>query len=275
MDRLWQRYIAVTIGTKGGGEAVKFDGLRIVFQVEKTSESTANTAKISVYNLGGRGRALAEKEKTIVILEVGYGGGIEQLFYGDITRAYISRQGADWVTTMECGDGSEALRSAHIDKSYAPGTDLKQVINDVAQGLVDRGKVVMGSLLGIESEKAQGGISLSGRNKTILDELTAKQGLEWSVQDNVLQILPKDQDSGLQAVLLTPETGLVGSPVKREVDGGLGVEFKALIQPRLTPGRMVRIESREVDGDYKLVEVKFAGDTHADAFYAAGKAVAL
>ena len=275
MDRLWQRYIAVTIGTKGGGEAVKFDGLRIVFQVEKTSESTANTAKISVYNLSGKGRALAEKEKAIVILEVGYGDSIEQLFYGDITRAYISRQGPDWVTTMECGDGSEALRSVHIDKSYAPGTDLKQVIRDVAQSIVDKGEVVMGSLLGIESDKAQGGISLSGRSKTILDELTAKQGLEWSVQDNVLQILPKDQDNGLQAVLLTPETGLVGSPVKREVEGGLGVEFKALIQPRLVPGRLVRIESREVDGDYKLVEVKFAGDTHADAFYAAGKAVAL
>ena len=275
MDRLWQRHIAVTIGTKGGGEAVKFDGLRIIFQVEKTSESTANTAKISVYNLSGKGRALAEKEKAIVILEVGYGNSIEQLFYGDVTRAYISRQGADWVTTMECGDGSEALRSAHIDKSYAPGTDLKQVIKDVAQGFVDQGKVVMGSLLGIESEKAQGGVSLSGRNKTILDELTAKQGLEWSVQDNVLQILPKDQDNGLQAVLLTPETGLVGSPVKREVEGGLGVEFKALIQPRLVPGRLVRIESREIDGDYKLVEVQFAGDTHADAFYAAAKAVAL
>jgi len=274
MDRLWQRHIAVTIGTRGG-EAVKFDGLRIIFQVEKTSESTANTAKISVYNLSGKGRALVEKEKAIVILEVGYGDSIEQLFYGDVTRAYISRQGPDWVTTMECGDGSQALRSVHIDKSYAPGTDLKQVIRDVAQSIVDKGEVVMGSLLGIESDKAQGGISLSGRSKTILDELTAKQGLEWSVQDNVLQILPKNQDSGLQAVLLTPETGLVGSPVKREVEGGLGVEFKALIQPRLVPGRLVRIESREVEGDYKLVEVKFAGDTHADAFYAAAKAVAL
>lgn len=275
MDYLWQRYVAVTFGNKENSEAVKFDGLRVIFQVEKNSESNPNTAKISVHNLGAQGRALAERKNAIVILEVGYGERIEQLFYGDITRAYISRQGPDWVTTVECGDGSDALRSVHIDKSYAPGTDLKQVIKDVAQSFVDQGKVVMGSLLGIESEKAQSGIALSGSSKPILDDLTAKQGLEWSIQDNTLQVLPEDRDSGLQAVLLTPETGLIESPVKREVNGGMGVEFKALIQPQLTPGRLVKIQSREIEGVYKLNEVAFQGDTHGQPFYASGKAVQI
>ncbi len=275
MERLWNRYVAVTLGSKEGGDEVRFDRLRVIFQVEKTSESNPNTAKISIFNLSPEGRALAEREKAIVILEVGYGENIEQLFYGDITRAYISRQGPDWVTTVECGDGSDALRSAHIDKSYAPGSDLKQVIRDVAQSFVDQGKVVMGSLLGISSDKAQTGIAVSGGSKQVMDELTAKQNLEWSVQDNTLQVLPKDQDSGLQAVLLTAETGLVGSPVKREIDGGVGVEFKSLIQPQLVPGRLVQIQSREVDGIYKLRTVTFAGDTHGQAFYASGKAVAI
>jgi hypothetical protein len=275
VDHLWQRYVAVTFGNQETSEATKFEGLRVIFQVEKNAESNPNTAKISVYNLGARGRALAERQKAVVLLEVGYGNRRDQLFYGDITRAYISRQGPDWVTTVECGDGSDALRSVHIDKSYAPGTDLKQVIKDVAQSFVDQGKVVMGSLLGIESEKAQSGIALSGSSKPILDDLTAKQGLEWSIQDNTLQILPTDQDNGLQAVLLTPETGLIGSPVKREVDGGMGVEFKALIQPQLTPGRLVKIQSREIEGVYKLNEVAFQGDTHGQAFYASGKAVQI
>lgn len=275
MERLWNRYVAVTLGSKETAEAVKFTGLRVIFQVEKNLESNPNTAKISVYNLSAQARALAEKEKAVVILDVGYGENIEQLFYGDITRAYISRQGPDRVTTIECGDGSNALRSVHIDMSYAPGTDLKQVIKDVAQSFVDQGKVVMGSLLGIESEKAQTGIALSGSSKRIMDNLTTKQGLEWSIQDNTLQILPTDEDSGLQAVLLTPETGLIGSPVKREIQDGPGIEFKALIQPRLVPGRLVKITSREVDGLYKLRSVSFAGDTHGQAFYAGGKAVQI
>jgi hypothetical protein len=275
VEQLFKRYIAVTFANKENSEATRFTGLRVIFQVEKNSESTANTAKISVFNLSAKGRALVERKKAVVILEVGYGQKIAQLFYGDITRAYISRQGPDWVTTVECGDGSEALRSVHVDKSYAPGTDLKQVIKDVAQSFVDQGKVVLGSLLGLESETAQAGMALSGGSKTILDDLTAKQGLEWSIQDNTLQVLPKDKDSGLQAVLLTPSTGLIGSPVKREIEGGSGVEFTALIQPQLIPGRLVMIKSREIDGVYKLRAVSFSGDTHGQSFYASAKAVAL
>jgi len=273
MEHLWQRYAAVTLGNRENGEAVKYDGLRIVFQVEKNSESNANTAKISIYNLGSKGRALAERKKAFVLLEAGYGERFEQLFYGDVTRAYISRQGPDWVITAECGDGSVALRSVHIDKSYAPGTDVKNIIQDVVQGFVDQGKVVIGSLLGLKSEKAQSGMALSGAGKSILDDLTRKQGLEWSIQDNTLQILPSDRDIGRQAVLLSPSTGLIGSPIRREVEGGQGVEFKALILPQLFPGRLIKIESRQVTGFFKLREVSFAGDTHGQPFYASGKAV--
>jgi len=275
MDQLFSRYAAVTIGGKQSGEAVRWDGLRVVFQVEKNSESHANTAKISVYNLGEKGRALAEEENAFVRLEVGYGAHIEQLFLGDISRAYVSRQGPDWVTTVECGDGAAALRSVHIDKSYAPGVDYKDVIDDVVQSFVDQGKIVVGSLLGVKSERAQTGIAVSGSSKDVLDDLAARQGLEWYIESNALYMLERGVDAGRRAVLLTPETGLVGSPIRREVDGGMGVEFKSLIQTELVPGRLVRIESRAVTGDYKLRAVAFAGDTHGQAWYATGQAVAL
>ena len=124
MGALWNRYAAVTLFNKNSSEAVKYDRLKIIFQIEKNSESNANTAKISIFNLSEKGRALAEQKGGRVLLEVGYQSSIEQLFVGDITRAYISHQGADWVATVECGDGADAIRSVHIDKSYAPGVDF-------------------------------------------------------------------------------------------------------------------------------------------------------
>jgi hypothetical protein len=275
MTVFWDRYAAVTLGGKDSGRAEKFEELRIIFQVEKTSESNANTAKISVYNLSSKGRALVEEKKAFVLLEAGYRNSFAQLFIGDITRAYITRQGPDWVTTAECGDGALALRSTHVDKSYAPGTDYMDIIKDVAQSFVDQGRVVIGSLLGVKSEKTQSGLSVSGSSQKVLDELTGKQDLEWFIQDNTLQMMPKDSGSGLEAVLLTPQTGLIGTPIKREVDGGAGVEFKALLQPELVPGRMVKIESRQVNGFFKLRQVAFAGDTHGQPWYAGAKAVAL
>lgn len=276
MEYLFDRYAAVTLGNKETGQGKKYEGLRVIFQVEKNSESNANTAKVSIYNLSEAGSALAEDEHATVLLEVGYDTRIEQLFQGDVSRAYISRQGADWVTTVECGDGADALRSTHIDKSYAPGVNYNDVINDVVQSFVDQGKVVIGSLLGVKSEKAQTGIAVSGSSKAVLDDLAARQGLEWYIEGNALYMLEHGADAGLQAVSLTSETGLIGSPIRREVDGGMGVEFKSLILPQLVPGRLIRIESRRIDGAfYKLRSVGFAGDTHGNAWYATGKAVAL
>ena len=275
MTVFFDRYAAVTLGGRSSGRAVRYEGLRVVFQVEKSSESNANTAKVSVFNLSVEGRALAEEEKAFLLLEAGYRGRFGQLFVGDITRAYISRQGPDWVTTVECGDGSRALRSTHIDKSYAPGTDYADIFKDVVRSFVDQGKVGIGSMLGVKSEKAQTGLSLSGNSKAVLDDLTEKQGLEWSIQDETVQVLPKNAHIGRQAVLLTPDTGLIGSPIRREVDGGAGVEFRTLLIPALLPGRMTKIESRQINGFFKLRQVNFSGDTHGQSWYADGKAVAL
>ena len=150
-----------------------------------------------------------------------------------------------------------------------------QVIKDSAQAFVDQAQVVIGSLTGMKSEKAQAGLTLSGDGKAILDGLAEKQGLEWSIQDNTLQVLAKDGHNGRQAVLLSPATGLVGSPIAREVEGGQGVEFKALIQPKLIPGGLVQIQSRHVSGTFKLRSTAFAGDTHGNDWYAKGKAVAI
>ncbi len=269
MQQLWRRNIALTLGVKDTDEAVKITDLRIIFQVEKNSESNPNTAKISVYNISPETRSIAEKEGAVALLEVGYQDNLEQLFYGDITKSYISRQGSDWVTTVECGDGDQALRSTHIDKSYAPGTDLKTVIADTVKSFKDQGQVIIGSLLGVKSEKAQNGLAATGSSKDILDKLAEKMGLEWSVQDNILQVVPKDSDLGDDAVLLTPETGLIGTPVIREKEG---IEFTALIQTtRFMPGRLVTIQSSLVNGSYKIKSVNFAGDSHGPAFYATGQ----
>ncbi len=276
---LFDRSVAVTIGSRKTGDAKKFIGLRTIFQVEKTSESFPNTAKISIYNLAESSRALVRATDPFVMLEVGYGGDLSILYVGDISRAYISRQGPDWVTTAECGDGLNAIRRVSVDKSYAAGTDYKTIIRDVAKTLVDEGKVALGSLLGIESKIARRGDVVSGASKDELDRLTENQGLEWSIQNNTLQVNPKDQALADDAILLTPETGLVDVPVLRDTKyEKTGVEFQCLIVPKIAPGRLVRIrceQNKTVNGFYKVESVNFSGDTHGQAWNANGTAVAI
>ena len=273
MGQLWNRKAIVTMGPKGG-QGVRIEGLRVSFDIEKTNEKSANNAKVLIYNLNESNKSLLKtKEDLSLTLEVGYGANsVDLLFTGDIVRSTTQRRGADFVSTIEIDDGDEALTKATLEKSYEAGTDMKTVIQDALQSMKDTGQVVIGSIGSIKDDIAQNGFSASGLASSIVEQITSKQGLEFSIQDNETQILEAAEDTGEEAIVLTPSTGLIGSPriglIGKEATKQDGIEFKALIQTtRFKPGRKVKIKSREVDGFFKILKSKFAGDTHASAWY--------
>ena len=267
MALLWKRNIAITFGPKGG-EGIKVVALRASFELEKTSESSANTAKITIYNLNENHRGLLQNEENVlIILEVGYGEELGQLFIGDVTKVSIMKKGPDWVTSIEAGDGDQGLKDATLDKSYKAGVSLKTVVDDAIKSIKSTGAIVTGTIKGLKEEISQNGFSVSGLAQSVIDDITKKQGLEWSVQDNELNIIPVDEDTGENAMVLTSTTGLVGSPIRREK----GIEFMSLITSvEARPGRAVKIESRDITGFFKLRKVTFVGDTDGNAWYMKG-----
>lgn len=272
MGLLWQRRAGATFGVKGE-EGTKVTGLRIFFDIEKTSESSANTAKIIIYNLNESNRDLLKnKENLFILLEVGYKDEVDQLWIGDIKTSFSGRKGTDFITTIESEDGGQAIREARIDKSYAAGVNIKTVISDVANTMKEAGAVAIGTLSRVKDEVAQNGLTISGMSKVIMDDLIGKQGLEWSIQDNEAQFLEPKGETGEEITLLTPQTGLIGSPVNRKD----GLDFKALIQTtKIRPGRSVKIQSRQFDGLYRVGKARYLGDTHDKPWYIMCEAIEL
>lgn len=273
MAQLWNRKAVVTMGPKGG-QGVRTEGLRVSFDITKTNKKSANSAKIMIYNLNESNKSILKtKENLSLTLEVGYGvNNVDLLFTGDIVRSSTQRSGPDFISTIEIDDGDQALTSATIDKSYVAGTNMKTVVNDALQSMKDAGQIIIGSVNSIKDDIAQNGFSASGLAANVIDQITKKQGLEFSVQDNETQILGEDEDTGEEAIVLTPSTGLIGSPriglIGKEAAKIDGIEFKALIQTtRFKPGRVAQIKSREVDGFFKILKSKFTGDTHAPAWF--------
>ena len=273
MSQLWNRKAIVIMGIKGE-QGVKIEGLRISFDIEKTNTKSANNAKVLIYNLNESNKSiLKSKEDLSLTLEVGYGAnGVDLLFTGDIVRSTTQRNGADFITTIEVDDGDESLRKAKLEKSYAAGASEKTIVEDALQSMKDAGQIIIGSIASLKDEVAQNGFSASGLASNIVEQITSKQGLEFSIKDNETQILGTDEDTGEEAIVLTPSTGLIGSPriglIGKEASKTDGIEFKALIQTtRFKPGRKVKIKSREVDGFFKILKSKFTGDTHAPAWF--------
>ena len=272
MAQLWNRKAVVTMGPKGG-QGVKIEGLRVSFDIVKTLGKPSNNAKIKIYNLNDSNKSiLATKENLLLKLEVGYGDNVDLLFIGDIVRSTAQRNGADFISTIEVSDGDESLRKATLDKSYVAGTNEKTIMEDALNAMKETGQVIIGTIATIGNNIAQNGFSATGLASDIVDGLAKKQNHDFSIQDNETQILKVDADTGEEAIVLTPSTGLIGSPgiglIGEDSSKIDGIEFKALIQTtRFKPGRIAQIKSREVDGFFKILKSKFTGDTHAPAWF--------
>lgn len=289
MSDLFNRAVQVSVGEKNG-DGIQIRGLRVTFNIEKSLEEQPNNSRIQIYNLSERSRAIIEDRKTAIILEAGYGqwvgdgntnterfnGNLKKIFVGDVARVRTEKNGPDIVTSIEAGDGEVSYNNSKMNASYAPGTRAGQVLD----GIISSFELTKGMVSGFNvNDQFQQGLSLSGLTRDHMSNLANRQGLEWSIQDNQLQILRPGDGTTQEAVLLNPFTGLIGSPFKDKIvnqdlltkkdgkEATSGTEAVSLLNADIRPGRYVRIESQFVNGNFKVVKVTHEGDTHSTTWY--------
>ncbi len=282
MGELYLRKVVVDIFPPSGS-GKRIDDLRIRFKIEKTNESTPNDAEIEIYNLADTTRTMLEAPKTKVQVSIGYLGlnpdgfvggtsSVAPVFIGDVNKTKHHQKhdpiaekglkqkvdGCDIVTEIKAADGGNQYRNGHIDKGYPPNVKLADVLTDFGTSM----GLQKGRQEGIPDKTYANGLAFSGLTRDHLDTMTKANGLEWSVQDESLQILPAATGSSESVILISPDTGLVGIPHPT----AKGVEFDCLIQPLLRQGRRVQIKSRVISGTFKLRVVKHDGDSFSGDF---------
>lgn len=281
MARLFQREVKVQVGELlihsqlevVEGKTVK-QGLDVVFEAERSTQRSANTAKVVLFNLNPQHRAAVQQleKDDEVSIEAGYAGSIGEIFRGNIRDGNSTRNGPDWATTVEAGDGEVALRSARINESFPAGTALETVMRRLTTKLgvgkgnsiekLARSFVAQGRQLGNEFLE---GTAVSG---SVADQLTSmfdSVGLEWSVQNGAMQVLDKGGALDRTAVLLNKSTGLVGSP---EVGKDGVLKVVALLQAEVFPGRKISVEAKGIGGSiFTVRRVKYTGDTAGQPWY--------
>lgn len=272
--RLFQRAWRVTVDT------LESTDLDITFKVQRGLYTRAGTAEIELFNLSEDHRAQARRwrtraadgavHRTRVRLEAGYAEGTSVIFQGNVRRVDTRREQPDWVTKVTAGDGEESLRSARGARAFGPDSRIEEVIRYAAEamgvGLGNLPDALASAELDRVGSILPGGAVVHGRVERQLHHLLRSCGLEWSIQDGVLQVLPRGGALARTAVLLTPDTGLVEAP---EVGLHRIVTCKALIQPDLVPGAQVRLESAVVTGYYRVEQVEYSGDTRGGDWTAA------
>jgi hypothetical protein len=164
------------------------------------------------------------------------------------------------------GDGGRAYKHARVAESFKAGTSSGDILRRlVAKCGWDAGNAA--SYYSSFTSQAVNGYSVEGPVYQALTDLLAAEHLTWSVQGGALQILPARGYMASQAILLTPDTGLLGSPEwgSPEHKGKQRrLKLKSLLQAQLVPGGRVKVESQTATGVFAIQEVEHQGDTEGD-----------
>lgn len=293
---LFDRAVEIAVGAAGGASTA-ISGLRCSFEVRKTEDSKENAIRLSVYNPSDATRAALERVANRVTVSAGYAGsGPQLLAIGDILYGETDFSFPDIVTAVEAADGGTALRTKRASVSFAAGTSAKAMVEDLVARLdVDRPEYQV-DLEGVFTS----GWSFIGKVRDGLDQLAARFGFAWSVQNNALQITKAREPSPRQAVYLSADTGMIGVPAllddvrsadEKSTDDEKagaapknesalqerlrlrkmekpGLRVRSLLNPSLIPGDPVLIHST-IRGDKacRILSVTHRGDTHGQDWY--------
>lgn len=264
MAELFGRFCAVTV------ETAKITGLRMAFKVVSSLEPEPNVCELSIYNLNADNRGKLQTDDAVATqIEAGYNSRHEILFLGDLRRVITTRQGPDWITTLKAGDGETKYATSSINEAFAPGTAIITAVKTMADRLGikigDTEKRLLNATHRAGITQFINGLVSSGFTRDQLTEALKGLGLKWSIHQGTLQVLGLEDTTNEPVVLLTPQTGLIGSPSPGEK--GI-VKITALLTPGIRPGRKIRLECAGVPkAFYRIEKVTHTGDTHGQSWY--------
>ena len=297
---LFNRICSLVIG-KEGGKGRELSGLRVAFSIQKGATKSPNKCTVKVWNTAPETRALIEVIGNVMILKAGYSEdiGATTIFSGNVTRTLTVREGPDWITELELQDGFMEFRDAKVSLSFGKGATVLQVVTAISKKF---GLPVRPLPADVAEKTYPAGFAFVGRVRDAMDKACENGGLEWSIQNREIQIIKKSGVFKQNAYLLSPDTGLLGSPMQesktmtekaaakegiasqqpgvrktteRDKDGEvqevlqvLGYKVKSLLQPLIEPGGYVQVRSKGIAGEFfRIEELNHTGDTRGNEWH--------
>lgn len=265
---LFDRRVSAIVGDRRfeGGSA--YTDLRIAFKVTQSLDAKENTADCTISNLNEQSRgAISLQKKPQFIIEAGYVGLTGLVFKGTAEKIIHKRTSPGFLTEVNASDGAKEGKRV-VNVAVAPGSTVQDIVNLIAQTM--RISVVNEASESISIATYINGYTASGTAKTELDKIMKSIGVRWAVVDGRLILLGKNKTTKEEAVLLSEDTGLIGTP-ERTYDAKrpkqLLFSAKSLLQSKLKPGRRVVVKSKELNGTFRVEVSTHTGDTHGSEFY--------
>lgn len=261
-------------------DAVQTFGLRIGFKVKRSITPVGDNATVQIYNLSPSSRAqLAQRnvyltrKEPIRYLQVhaGYVSNMGAIFNGVIIRVVNQRDGADWITTIEASAALAQAFSNSLEKSWKTLTPVQDVIKELFKSTKLGDPVFSVEATAAIAGKFMDSFVTTGSAYESLKRVIDGLGLTWSPGlKGIVVTKPGDPKDATKVFKVSENTGLIGSPKVTD----MGADIRMLIDPRISPGILVEVESETLDAStvglnqkYTVWSVNISGDTHTNDWY--------
>lgn len=268
-----------------GGTGLDLSQLRFKFSVKHSESMTPNTADIRVYNIDPNTVAQIRSEFKRVILQGGYPGNTGVVFQGNIKQVIEGRESAtDTFVDFNCGDGDLAYNFAVVNTSLKAGSTSTDQLNAVASSMSSKGVGLATPGTQPPTQLPRGKV-MFGNARDYARGIAQTTGQSFSIQNEKMQFIPVKSYLKGTAVVLTSDTGMIGTPQQTNE----GVNVKCLMNPLIRPGGRIQINNKSVqrvkinlanpndpanvapplsaDGTYYVLIVEHSGDTRGIEWY--------
>jgi hypothetical protein len=243
---------------KPGQRGRQWSDLHMRFRVHHKPGGRLNTGSFEIYNLPKDVVSLAREKDTLVRFRAGYAIPT-LLFQGNpvIKATKEEKEGVDRLLVIEALDGKRKFEETILDICFEDQVTAIEVFEHIEQQLgLPRGVIQISSEIVFSQ-----GLTLTGPADRALDRLARMSDAQWSVTDNVLEVLEKGKTYNTNTV---PEYSTESGTLLSVAYKKKGVEAKVLLDGTMRPGRRFTTHQPPNYRAYKARDVVHEGDSGFD-----------
>jgi len=254
---LYKRIIKVDIG--GLSETLSYPALKIEFKGEIDDDNESDIFMIKIFNLS-ISTINKIKKGADISLQAGYEDNFGTLNIGKVVSVSNFKNSTEYVTEIKMSTDTDSWTNDYINQVFNPPITSKQILerlvplSGLSTGIINLEKVVT----------YQRGKAVSGKLIDVVKQIAKESATPITISNGKINFTNKQISRGF---LISSTSGLISIPKKiDEKDSNIDYSFKILFNSNIKPKSLVKLESKNVNGNFEVVKATFNEDFTIDLF---------
>ena len=223
----------------------------------------------------------------MVEIKAGYSDTLGTIFIGGVANPSETLNNADRILEVELVDGLSSYDAIGTMSISGVVTGDKILSELQKQMGIESSIITEKASALLRTAKYSNGYCSVGKRKAALQSLMEKAGVNYSLQNGVLQVFCKGEAITTKAYKISAETGLISIPKKISItqttasksgsgkvsaagsassdssNGIPGYEIEYLINGAIGINDLVQVESRNLNGIFRVKKQSYSGDNYS------------